>query len=1152
MYYQSSARPNDPSEPESDRLKTLLDNLNNLRGKLKNFTVIDELGQPIGEISDLILDAGHQLNLVIAQPDAQARQSSVLLNGRRIKKVSVQTQSVFVDITKADVRFLPEYLLPDTAPATESGVLAETPSHPATNGGMNLAESTAEAESPDFSLDVMESPTIAADTSTPDELPPDLDFLSDDAVSLDTSLTDLDFLNLEETASATPSDEFGDLALPNEARSLDEFALLDSAEIAPADPVELPELDLSGVETATDFPDLSLSSDATDEWDEFDRIMATDPTEAIGTLDLGPNLDEMADGNPVPESFALVDPESGLDDVFPAERSENEERESANRLAAADLMSESTLEDDFADLSFDEPNALSAVELSAVEPSATEERPELSFAPSDRLPDLDLAADLSDDLPGLSVEASSDLPSLDFTTDQTDDLSGLSFEEPAPDLSLDFSNEGEDLAGLNFAELASTASPDLNFEDDLSGLSFDEPAPDASLDLTLEAAATSESNLESEWADFDREMDLPSIELSALDTSTEPAVETTTDLDFTNLELPEETAMDLYLEAANSQPDDLFGESVESDALSAEASLDFTAESLDFNDALSFVESEENISDLSVSDFSVSDLSVSDLGSDTNEITFTEDESTTDSDLEAISSLADLDFSAEATPSADDLDFAQSEPLGLIAEPNLDLGLDQPIEAGSLDFALDQPDALNLDTPETDLDFSLEQSSAAIADTSFDLNLDEPATDTALDLEFDQPVANPELDLGEDEPAAASSFDLVLGEVDSETNLDFGWEQPIAEPALDLDFDQPEPNTALDLSFDQAASEPLLELGDSSPEATFDLDFAQAEPVADLDLSFDQPVTESNLEMGRDASELTESFDLSFDQSETADLDLSIEPPEAVGDFELGLDSSETLDLTAATAVDFNLDESSLEAPVAEVEAFANVDSPDLPSEFPAPPELNLDDLALSSTPIDLPDAIPTFTVETPIVSEVTVEPSEFGLASIPAETFELSGSETAAIDTNLLDSEALSESSVSLPIDSVDAIVPLLEERLKVEYDRRKVGEVIVRKRIETRMVQVPVRYEKLVIEQVGEETKTLAEVDLSQGTLDNIELAGVAGKPIVSGEFKSPKTASYVLDAIAKTLQHRCKSVRIEIELDDPKLQKAYQDWLDQCSQM
>jgi len=109
----------------------------------------------------------------------------------------------------------------------------------------------------------------------------------------------------------------------------------------------------------------------------------------------------------------------------------------------------------------------------------------------------------------------------------------------------------------------------------------------------------------------------------------------------------------------------------------------------------------------------------------------------------------------------------------------------------------------------------------------------------------------------------------------------------------------------------------------------------------------------------------------------------------------------------------------------------------------------------------------------------------------------------------------------------------------------------VVIRKRIETRMVQVPVRYEKLIIEQVGGD-KPLAEVDLSQGALDAVELSGVVGKPLVNGEFKSAKTASYVLDAIAKTLRHRCKNVRIEIELDDPKLQQAYQDWLNQCSQM
>ena len=51
---------------EAVRINTLMDNLNNLKSKLNHFTVMDELGQPIGEIQDLILDDTHQLNLVIA------------------------------------------------------------------------------------------------------------------------------------------------------------------------------------------------------------------------------------------------------------------------------------------------------------------------------------------------------------------------------------------------------------------------------------------------------------------------------------------------------------------------------------------------------------------------------------------------------------------------------------------------------------------------------------------------------------------------------------------------------------------------------------------------------------------------------------------------------------------------------------------------------------------------------------------------------------------------------------------------------------------------------------------------------------------------------------------------------------------------------
>ena len=132
-------------------------------------------------------------------------------------------------------------------------------------------------------------------------------------------------------------------------------------------------------------------------------------------------------------------------------------------------------------------------------------------------------------------------------------------------------------------------------------------------------------------------------------------------------------------------------------------------------------------------------------------------------------------------------------------------------------------------------------------------------------------------------------------------------------------------------------------------------------------------------------------------------------------------------------------------------------------------------------------------------------------------------------------------------------ATIPLLEERLALDLNRRKIGEVVIRKTIETRVVQVPVRYEKLIIEQFSPEYRQLAEVDLSQGEIPNVELLqpGNTAASVVRGEFRSPRTASHLLDAIAKTLHHHCSKIRIELELDDPNLQKTYQDWFNQYSQ-
>lgn len=54
-----------------------------------------------------------------------------------------------------------------------------------------------------------------------------------------------------------------------------------------------------------------------------------------------------------------------------------------------------------------------------------------------------------------------------------------------------------------------------------------------------------------------------------------------------------------------------------------------------------------------------------------------------------------------------------------------------------------------------------------------------------------------------------------------------------------------------------------------------------------------------------------------------------------------------------------------------------------------------------------------------------------------------------------------------------------------------------------------------------------------------------------VVRGAFVSPRRASQVLDAIANTINHRCKAIRIEIELEDGTLRDVYQEWLAQYSQ-
>ncbi|MBD2196228.1 MULTISPECIES: YsnF/AvaK domain-containing protein [Calothrix] len=141
--------------------------------------------------------------------------------------------------------------------------------------------------------------------------------------------------------------------------------------------------------------------------------------------------------------------------------------------------------------------------------------------------------------------------------------------------------------------------------------------------------------------------------------------------------------------------------------------------------------------------------------------------------------------------------------------------------------------------------------------------------------------------------------------------------------------------------------------------------------------------------------------------------------------------------------------------------------------------------------------------------------------------------------------------------------IIKLLEERLVVNSSKRKIGDVIVRKEIETRMVQVPVRREKLIVEQVGEETTQLAEIDLGGEEIAGIDLAqeqipeinnldnGLNNGLTVNGLFSSAKIASLLLNAIALEKQPGCQQVRVSIVVDNEEYRQKYQEWFDRCSQ-
>lgn len=140
------------------------------------------------------------------------------------------------------------------------------------------------------------------------------------------------------------------------------------------------------------------------------------------------------------------------------------------------------------------------------------------------------------------------------------------------------------------------------------------------------------------------------------------------------------------------------------------------------------------------------------------------------------------------------------------------------------------------------------------------------------------------------------------------------------------------------------------------------------------------------------------------------------------------------------------------------------------------------------------------------------------------------------------------------------EEVLQLLEERVVVERSKRKVGDVIVRKEVETYMVQVPVRRERLIVEQVSPEHKELASIDLSQGEITGLDLSNglsngtmsnLTSQPtpsssssMVTVSFSSIEAAHHALSELASQ-SSQDQQTRIDVSMPSSDALR-YQNWI------
>ncbi|MCC0176829.1 DUF2382 domain-containing protein [Waterburya agarophytonicola K14] len=127
---------------------------------------------------------------------------------------------------------------------------------------------------------------------------------------------------------------------------------------------------------------------------------------------------------------------------------------------------------------------------------------------------------------------------------------------------------------------------------------------------------------------------------------------------------------------------------------------------------------------------------------------------------------------------------------------------------------------------------------------------------------------------------------------------------------------------------------------------------------------------------------------------------------------------------------------------------------------------------------------------------------------------------------------------------------ISLLEEKLQVTRRKQKVGEVIVRKEVETRIIKIPIRREKLVIERVGINPEKITEVIVNQEKVNGFkydEIDDTNSLHLVRSKYLDLQTAQDLLDAIASLSAANNAKIRLEIVTNSAESQQQHQDVCD-----